>query len=46
MLSARSGETATIEGLDGTVERVGGEAAEVEPGDRALTFAAPRVLQR
>ena len=33
-------------GLDGTVERVGGEAVDVEPGDRALTFAAPGVLQR
>ncbi|NUS42021.1 MAG: hypothetical protein HOP97_10395, partial [Terrabacter sp.] len=33
-------------GLDGTVERVGGEAADVEPGDRALTFAAPSVLLR
>ena len=33
-------------GLDGTVERVGGEAVRVEPGDRALTLAAPSVLQR
>lgn len=33
-------------GLDGTVERVGGEAVDVEPGDRTLTFAAPGVLQR
>jgi hypothetical protein len=33
-------------GLDGTVERVGGEAVQVEPGDRALTLAAPSVLQR
>ncbi|MCY4725179.1 hypothetical protein NYO98_02735 [Nocardioides sp. STR2] len=33
-------------GLDGTVERVGGDAVDVQPGDRALMFAAPSVLQR
>ena len=33
-------------GLDGTVERVGGEAVEVDPGDVALMFAAPSVMLR
>jgi len=33
-------------GLDGTVERVGGEAADVEPGDVSLKLAAPSVVQQ
>ena len=33
-------------GLDGTVERVGGEAVEVDPGDVVLMFAAPSVMLR
>ena len=33
-------------GLDGTVERVGGQAVEVEPGDVSLKLAAPSVVQQ
>lgn len=33
-------------GLDGTVERIGGEAVDVEPGEVRLMLAAPDVMQR